>query len=149
MAEVLFYHLQRQPLEQVLPALLQKTLERGWKAVVETSGPERLASLDDLLWTFRDDSFLPHAAEKEAGEDEPIVLTEGAANPNGAPVRFLVDGAPVPADAASYERIVCLFDGNDHDALDHARGQWREVKAAGLPATYWQQDEAGRWQKRG
>lgn len=149
MAEVLFYHLQHQPLERVLPMLLVKTLERGWRAVVETSGPERLAVLDDVLWTYSDESFLPHAAEGEADAADPIVLTQGAANPNGAQVRFLVDGAGMPADAAAYERIVYLFDGHDDEALERARGTWREVKAAGHAATYWQQDEAGRWQKRG
>ena len=38
MTEILFYHLQHQPLERVLPTLLEKTLERGWRAVVQTSG---------------------------------------------------------------------------------------------------------------
>lgn len=149
MAEILFYHLQRQPLEAVLPTLLLRSLERGWRAVVQASSPERVRDLDEHLWTFAEESFLPHATDAEADlASEPVVLTVGEANPNGAQVRFLVDGAGLPVDAASYQRLVLLFDGNDEDALAAARRMWSEAKAAGHAATYWQQSEAGRWEKK-
>ena len=149
MTEILFYHLQRQPLEAVLPALLEKTLERGWRAVVPVSTQERATALDDHLWPYRDDAFLPHglAGEPDAAS-QPVVLTPGGGNPNDAAVRFLVDGAPLPEDLAPYDRVVLLFDGNDPDALDGARAQWRRAKSEGLAATYWQQDERGRWAKK-
>lgn len=149
MTEVLFYHLQRQPLEAVLPTLLEKSLERGWRVVVQASTGERVAALDDHLWTYSDESFLPHGTDREADAGaQPIVLTAEPGNPNGASVRFVVDGAPIPNDAGVYERIVLMFDGNDPDALDAARAQWRAVKASGHAATYWQQDERGRWAKK-
>ena len=69
-------------------------------------------------------------------------------NPNGANVRFLIDGAPVPADAEAYQRIVLLFNGEDEDAVAAARGAWSEAKAKGFEATYWQPDEQGRWAKK-
>ena len=107
MTEILFYHLERQPIERVLPALLEKSLERGWRVVVQAASEERLEALDAHLWTFRDESFLPHGTWRE-GEprEQPILLTVNDDNPNGAAVRFLIDGAPVPADADAYERIV-------------------------------------------
>ncbi len=149
MAEVLFYHLQRQPLEAVLPTLLEKSLERGWRAVVQAVSDERLSALDDHLWTFREESFLPHGTDREPhAEDQPVVLTTGTANPNGASIRFLVEGAEIPTDAASYQRMVILFDGTDPHALALARDQWRAVKAAGHDATYWQQDAGGRWERK-
>ena len=150
MAEILFYHLQGQSLEKVLPALLEKSLERGWRAVVQTSSEERLEALDAHLWTFRDDSFLPHGTwrEAQAGE-QPIVLTVNDDNPNGAQIRFLIEGAPVPTDAAAYQRIVLIFDGEDPDAVAAARARWSDAKAQGLDATYWQTDEDGRCQRKG
>ena len=149
MTEVLFYHLQRQPLEAVLPMLLEKSLERGWRAVVRATSDERLAALDDHLWTFSDESFLPHGTDREPdAAEQPVVLTLSERNPNGAAVLFLVEGAPVPDDASTYERLVLLFDGNDEDALAAAREQWKGVKAAGHDATYWQQDARGRWEKK-
>ena len=147
--EVHFYHLQREPLETALPKLLQKTLERGWRAVVQATSAERLAALDDHLWTFSDESFLPHATDREPdAAEQPVVLTLAETNPNAAAVRFLVEGAPVPGEAAEYQRLVVLFDGNDEEALAAARAEWKAVKAAGHDATYWQQDARGRWEKK-
>jgi DNA polymerase III subunit chi len=147
--EVHFYHLQQKPLEAVLPILLEKSLERGWRVVVQATSAERLAALDDHLWTFSDESFLPHATDQEPdAAEQPIVLTLGGGNPNEAAIRFLVEGAPVPAEVAGYERLVLLFDGNDEEALAAARVDWKSVKAAGHEATYWQQDARGRWERK-
>ena len=150
MTEILFYHLQGQSLERVLPALLEKSLERGWRVVVQTASDERVDALDAQLWTFREDSFLPHGTAREAqANEQPILLTINDDNPNGAEVRFLLDGAPVPADAAAYQRLVLIFDGEDVDAVEAARTRWGEAKAQGFDVTYWQTDEAGRWQRKG
>jgi DNA polymerase III subunit chi len=147
--EILFYHLQRQPLEKVLPALIEKSLERGWRVVVQASSEERAEALDAHLWTWRDDAFLPHGTWRESdAAEQPILITVSDDNPNGAVVRFLIEGAPVPADVAAYERIVLLFDGDDPDAVEAARVRWSEAKTMGIAATYWQPDENGRWQRK-
>ena len=149
MTEVLFYHLQRQPLEKVLPQLLEKSLERGWRVVVQASSDERVDALDAHLWTYRDDNFLAHGTYRE-GEAamQPVLLTVNDDNPNGANVRFLIDGAPVPLDAAVYQRIVLLFDGEDDEAVAAARARWTEAKTSGFEVTYWQAGENGRWEKK-
>jgi DNA polymerase III subunit chi len=149
MTEILFYHLLGQKLEGVLPGLLEKSLERGWKVIVQGASEERIEALDAHLWTYRDDGFLPHGTWREAdAAAQPVLLTPNEGNPNGANVRFLIDGAPVPADAEAYQRIVLLFNGEDEDAVAAARSAWSEVKAKGFEATYWQPDEQGRWAKK-
>ncbi|MGV7031881.1 DNA polymerase III subunit chi [Methylobacterium symbioticum] len=149
MTEILFYHMQRQPLERVLPNLVERSLERGWQAAIQAVSEERLQALDDGLWSYTDESFLPHGTDREpdAGS-QPVVLTLRDLNPNGASIRFLVEGADLPPDAADYARICILFDGTDQDALLRAREQWRQAKAAGHAVAYWQQDESGRWNKK-
>jgi DNA polymerase-3 subunit chi len=150
MTEVLFYHLKGQTPEQVLPTLLQKSLDRGWKVVVQASSEERVEALDAHLWTWRDDSFLPHGTWRDPeASQQPIVLTVSDHNPNGASVRFLVDGAILPQDAAAYERLVLLFDGEDPDARDAARVRWSEAKSAGFEVTYWRADDSGGWRREG
>jgi len=149
MTEYLFYHLTGQTPEQVLPALLQKSLERGWRVVVQASSDERVEALDAHLWTWRDDAFLPHGTWRDAeAAEQPIVLTVNEENPNGATVRFLVEGARISGSTMGYERIVMLFDGNDPDAVDTARTRWNEAKAAGVEVTYWKADENGRWRRQ-
>lgn len=148
MTEVHFYHLQRQPLEKALPLLLEKCLDRGWKCVVQAASNERVDALDALLWTYRDDSFLAHGTDRESEAAQmPVVLTTKDVNPNEASVRFLVDGATA-GGLAAYERAIYLFDGNDPDAVDAARDQWKEAQGEGFATIYWQQDANGSWQKK-
>ncbi|MEO1918979.1 MAG: DNA polymerase III subunit chi, partial [Paracoccaceae bacterium] len=89
MAEVLFYHLTQTPLERTLPELLEKSLQRGWRVLVKGGDADRLAFLDGVLWTYRDDSFLPHGVAGEGAEHQPIYLTVDDDEPNNADVLFL------------------------------------------------------------
>ena len=147
MTEILFYHLEREPLERVIPQLLEKTLERGWRAVVETGSSERAEVLDRLLWTYRDESFLPHAlAGGEFDAEQPILIAANDDNANGATVRFFVDRA-VPRSGEGYNRLVYIFSGHDPDAVQEARGAWRAL-SEGNELTYWQQEPNGRWVKK-
>src|ERR1700677_1907289 len=117
MTEVLFYHLQNMSLESVLPPLLEKSLERGWRVVVQSTSQERTDALDAHLWTYRDDSFLPHATWRVGdAQDQPIVLTAEQGNPNRANVRFLVDNAALPADSDAYQQLVLGFNRDDREA---------------------------------
>lgn len=148
MTEVLFYHLTESTLEEALPALLEKSLERGWRAGVQMRSEERRDALDAQLWTYRDDSFLAHGtdAEPHAGE-QPVLLTTGPGNANHAQVRFVVEGAE-PPDLSGYDRGVIMFDGHDEAQLAAARGHWTALKSAGHEVTYWQQGPDRRWQKK-
>lgn len=146
--EVLFYHLERVPLERVLPELLEKSLERGWRAVVQAGSEERLEALNTALWTYGEASFLPHGSAGDGNpERQPVWLTTGDENPNNANIRFLVDGAS-PGDLGGYARAVFLFDGRSEEAVTGARVHWKAMKEAGYEATYWQQSEAGKWEKK-
>jgi len=148
MADILFYHLTESTLEEALPGLLERSVDRGWRAVVQTGTEERRDALDQHLWVFRDDSFLAHATDREAyPTEQPILLTTGEGNQNAAQVRFLVDGAN-PPELSGYERAVFLFDGHDAAQLQAARGHWKTMKEAGHAVTYWQQTPDRRWERK-
>jgi DNA polymerase-3 subunit chi len=153
MTETLFYHLERRGLDEALPGLVEKTLERGWRALIRVDTAERADALDTRLWTFND-GFLPHA---QAGDGEaarqPVLITMEEGNPNHADVLFLVGGAPGPAwnseEAKAFTRIVLMFDGRDPGAVDTARASWKDAKAAGHEVTYWKESPTGKWEKQG
>ena len=149
MTEVLFYHLTESTLEEALPGLLERTLQRGWRAVVQAGSAERRDALDARLWTYRDESFLAHGCDHEPhAEFQPILLTDGTANPNAAEVRFLVDGASPPSDTGAYVGVVFMFDGHDEAQLEGARREWKIQKAAGHEVAYWQQTPDRRWARK-
>lgn len=145
--EVYFYHLENCTLEQVLPSLLERSLARGWRAAVQASSDERVEALNSLLWTYREDSFLPHGTASDGSPVlQPIFLTIEENNLNEAAVRFLVDGAKLD-DASPYDRVVYVFDGHDETAVAEARAAWKAAREKGYAVSYWQQDAGGRWQQ--
>ena len=148
MTDVLFYHLTESKLEDALPPLLDKSVERGWRVAIQTSDAARRDLLDAHLWTYREDSFLPHGTDEgEMPERQPVLLTTSSDNPNEASVRFFVDGAEASA-IETYQRIVFMFDGYDQAQLEGARAQWKKLKGEGHNLTYWQQTPEGRWEKK-
>ncbi len=147
-SEVWFYHLERTALEQALPELLEKTLGRGWRALVRCRTPERAADLDGALWTYRDDSFLPHGLEGEPGaERQPVLVSAGEGNPNAAQALFLIDDAE-PGPLEDYARTVVFIDGRDEAAVVAGRARWTSLKGAGAAVSYWKQKPEGGWEKR-
>jgi DNA polymerase-3 subunit chi len=153
LTETLFYHLERRTLDEVLPGLIEKTLERGWRALIRTESSERADAIDNLLWTYNEQTFLPHAQAGDGdAKRQPVLITVEDTNLNGANVLFLVGGtAPPQWDAAATKemtRIVLLFDGRDANALGRARGAWKDATAAGHDVTYWKETPAGKFEKQ-
>ena len=145
--EVWFYHLERASLEQVLPELLEKTLARGWRALIYSTDSDRLAALDTALWTYRDESFLPHGMVGEGADDrQPILLTTDGVNANAAQALFVLDQAPM--DISAYARCILIFDGRDDAALKRARGYWSGWKTQGKNLAYWKQGESRGWERQ-
>jgi DNA polymerase-3 subunit chi len=153
LTETLFYHLERRTLDDVLPGLIEKTLERGWRAVIRTESSERADAIDTLLWTYNEQTFLPHAQSGDGNpKRQPVLITVEEDNPNDANVLFLVGGASSPRwDVAATQeltRVVVMFDGRDADSLARARAAWTDAKAAGHDVTYWKESPSGKFEKQ-
>lgn len=152
MTEIAFYHLEKLPLERVLPKLLEKTLAADKRALVLTGSEGRAEALAGQLWTYEESSWLPHGTARDGSpEDQPVWLaaddTNPTSNPNGAQFLFLTDGATSDG-VGDFERCFELFDGGDADAVEAARGRWKTYKDEGHDLTYWRQDAGGRWEKK-
>jgi DNA polymerase-3 subunit chi len=146
--EVWFYHLERTSLDRALPELLEKTLAKGWRAVVRARDRDRIEHLDGWLWSYRDETFLPHGLVEEAhAARQPVLLTTGFETPpNGAQALFLIDDAD-PGALEPFERCIFLFDGQDEAAVGAARARWKALKGQGASISYWKQNERGGWEK--
>ena len=151
MIEISFYHLTVRTVESALQTLLERTHARGWRAVVQAASDTRLKKIDEYLWSWRRDSFLAHGTARDPDPaSQPIYLTcDDAENPNNADIRFFTEAtalAPVlESDAAPKSRAALLFNGMDAAELEDARAQWRELREAGYPLVYYQQNDDGKW----
>lgn len=143
--QVDFYHLTRLPLERALPQIAEKVLASGARLLIVSADAAQRAGLDQLLWTYADDSFLPHA-ELGAGDDtaQPILIASNVNAANGARHIALVDGE-WREDALDFERAFHFFDDN---AIVAARTAWKGLAERDqIERRYWKQNDAGRWEQ--
>lgn len=148
MAELWFYHLEQASVDDALPELLTKLMERGGRAVIASGEESRLSHLDSHLWTFREDSFLPHGRmDADQLEDHPIVLADAPTNPNSANMLFCLDGMD-PGDVTAWNRVVVMFEASDETSLARARALWAAQKKSQTEISYWRQNEMGRWERK-
>ena len=146
--EYWFYHLEASTLKGVLPDLLAKTLAKGWRALVRFPSGTDLSEWDDYLWTYQDQSFLPHGREDTGRADQqPILLANSAAEADGFDAVFLIDGADV-ADVSGTSRVMVMIDGRSQEAVQRARARWKSLSDMGANMSYWQQGERGGWEKK-
>jgi DNA polymerase-3 subunit chi len=148
--EIAFYHLSKARVDQALPILLERTLAKGWRAIVQTNNDAQVSKLNQDLWAYKPESFLPHGVKSDPDLNSlPIYLTASNDNPNASDVRFFIDGVEMQgvlqSVAAPKERAIFLFDGVNEDELKAARDQWRTLKDAGFSLVYYQQSEQGNW----
>ena len=145
--EYWFYHLEASTLEGVLPGLLEKTLAKGWRALVKLP-EDKLEQLDTFLWSFRDDAFLPHGRDDEPqAELQPILLSATTESAKSFDAVFLLDGASIE-DMDGVSRAMVMINGRSKDDVMRERGRWKSLKDSGETLSYYQQDERGRWEKK-
>ena len=147
MGNALFYHLTRSTAETLVPSLIAKSRQAGWRVELRGAEAARMARLDELLW--QGDGFLPHGlAGGPHDAMQPVLLTVAGQGTAGADCLIAIDGAGVdPAECATAQRVCIVFDGNDESALNVARSQWRTLTGAGVPAEYWS-EAGGHWEKK-
>jgi len=145
--EYWFYHLEASTIEGVLPGLLEKTRQKGWRALVKM--PEaQLKEMDDYLWTYKDDSFLPHGRDDEPMADQqPITLSSNAATAAGHDAVFLMGGAEI-SDMKGVERAMVMINGRSQEDVQRERGRWKTLKDTGATLSYYQQNDRGGWEKK-
>jgi DNA polymerase-3 subunit chi len=147
MTEIRFYHLERSNLDQVLPQLVGKAMQTGQRILIKAPDSKEVERLNEHLWTFDPNSFLPHGSAKDGNEtDQPVFITDNDENPNAASILFLTHDLECP-DLSLYQMVCEIFDGRNEQSLTSARTRWKAYKEAGHDLAYWQQGENG-WEKK-
>ncbi len=149
MPEFRFHHLERRRLDAALPDMLEAALAEKVRVVVQAPSAEARDALNERLWTYREDSFLPHGGPGDGDPaTQPVFLTETDDTPNGAALRVLLNPADAPRlrDTAC-ERVIVLFEARDEVAMAAARVAWKALRDAGAATSYWKEGDEGEWVK--
>lgn len=147
MPDIWFYHLEKTSLVQVLPDLLEKVVQKGWRAYVHGHDDDTIDSLNNQLWSYSAASFLAHGREgDDLASRQPVLLGTSGEIANRAEVYVSVAPVDFP-DVIGLQRYLLVFEGSDDAHLAWARGQWKRLKGEGADLAYWKQNPQGRWEK--
>jgi DNA polymerase-3 subunit chi len=140
-----FYQLSRDPAEDALALLAEKTLAAGERLLIVSAHEAQLARISEALWA-RKAGFLAHGmAGQDDQERQPILLSHMADPANGARFMAIADGQWRDAPAGVVRTLYLFDDG----ALKVARDCWRMLGAMeGLTRHFWRQEQ-GRWIEAG
>ncbi len=144
--QVDFYHLTQLPLERALPRIAERVVESGGRLLVVAGEAAQRTRLDQLLWTYAAESFLPHGQAGGNDDDrQPVLIAASAeAAANGARNVALADGV-WREEALGFDRAFHFF---DEERIGEARAAWKALAdRAGVERRYWKQNEAGRWEQ--
>lgn len=148
MAAVSFYHLIDQDINKAAARLLEKVIQAGQRAIVLCDNEAHCQTLNEYLWTFTPNAFLPHGTVKEENsEHQPIWITPKLENPNNSEIIVTLQ-YDQDIDLKSFKKCLDLFDGLNPNAVELARQRWKAYKNAGNELTYWQQNIEGQWVKQ-
>ena len=146
MTEINFYNITKSSVEKLLPRLLEKILEEGSSIAFLFKNIEVLQYMDDFLWTYKRESFIPHSTDDSMyNNSQPILLSLKDENINNADVLITIEGF-LTENINNYMKIIDIFDGNDKEIFEDALVRIEKIKNKGYKVSYWNQDDSG-WKK--
>jgi DNA polymerase-3 subunit chi len=134
MTRIDFYQLnpQRHHYDQVVCRLCQKAYDSKQLTLLLTQNQQQSQHLDHKLWTYSDDSFLPHDGEETEGLVTPILIHDDP-DPKGNRQLLINLSTSVPIYFAQFERVIELV---TEDNKSQAREHYSYYKERGYPLSH-------------
>ena len=108
--------------------IAKKAWATGNRVHIHTQSEEKAKSIDDLLWTFRDISFIPHELyDGTVSEETPVTIGFGNDYPEKSHVIINLDNG-IPDFVSNFDRIVEIV-GGDETNKQHARQRYKQYKS--------------------
>ena len=111
-------------------SIANKAWSQGNKVYIIVRDADEASRIDNLLWTFHDISFLPHATVENALDDTPILIGwPGSVTPHANVIINLTD--TIPDCITSFERIVEIVP-EDPALRDRGRKHYKAYRDMGF-----------------
>jgi DNA polymerase-3 subunit chi len=112
--------------------LADKAYRLGHRVFIHSASAEQSRQLDDMLWTFQQNSFVPHCLYRDAGEAPPPVLLGHDAEPDSGSEVLINLAGEVPLFFSRFERVAELVSQDDGVRRD-GRRRYSFYKERGYP----------------
>ncbi len=147
MTQIIFYSTAPLQVEKTLFALLEKSLEKGNKSLLLFKDKEKCLSINEQLWTYKQNSFLPHILEDDQiydNIDVPVYLSTKNENPFKAELLFSIDGF-LPDNIDHFERVIIIIDVNDKLLNEKYKNYYLDINKNFEDIVFYKSDDNGKW----
>ncbi len=147
MTQIIFYSTAPLQVEKTLFALLEKSLEKGNKSLLLFKDKEKCLSINEQLWTYKQNSFLPHISEDDEIYDDidvPVYLSTKNENPFKAELLFSIDGF-LPDNIDHFERVIIIIDVNDELLNEKYKNYYLDINKNFEDIVFYKSDDNGKW----
>ena len=110
--------------------LLEKAYHLGHRVFVHCDTEDDAHHLDELLWTYKEESFVPHNLQGEGPEPPPPIQISWGKEPRGFNNILLNLGQSIPPYFARFSRIMEIV-SNDEAAKEISRNHYKEYRTHG------------------
>ncbi len=147
MTQIIFYSTAPFQVEKTLFTLLEKSLEKGNKSLLLFKDKEKCLSINEQLWTYKQNSFLPHISEDDQIYDNidiPVYLSTKNENPFKAELLFSIDGF-LPDNIDHFERVIIIIDVNDELLNEKYKNYYLDINKNFEDIVFYKSDDNGKW----
>ena len=147
MTQIIFYSTAPLQVEKTLFALLEKSIEKGNKSLLLFKDKEKCSLINEQLWTYKQNSFLPHISEDEKIYDDidvPVYLSTKNENPFKAELLFSIDGF-LPDNIDHFERVIIIIDINDELLNEKYKNYYLDINKNFEDIVFYKSDDNGKW----
>ena len=133
MTSIEFIKLKRPERAPLLCDLAEEFYLAGQRVLVMVQDDNQGVTLDQFMWTWKKNAFVPHAFQSGAVEchDEPVVIAVAEQNPNGAGV--LLMGVPCSLDfMRHFQHVIDFAESYDEENLEKSRERFRSYREYGF-----------------
>tara|TARA_Y100000287_G_scaffold27260_2_gene19054 strand:+ start:206 stop:670 length:465 start_codon:yes stop_codon:yes gene_type:complete len=145
--QIIFYSTAPFQVEKTLFTLLEKSLEKGNKSLLLFKDKEKCLSINEQLWTYKQNSFLPHISEDDQIYDNidiPVYLSTKNENPFKAELLFSIDGF-LPDNIDHFERVIIIIDVNDELLNEKYKNYYLDINKNFEDIVFYKSDDNGKW----
>jgi DNA polymerase-3 subunit chi len=145
--QIIFYSTAPLQVEKTLFTLLEKSLEKGNKSLLLFKDKEKCLSINEQLWTYKQNSFLPHISEDDQIYDNidiPVYLSTKNENPFKAELLFSIDGF-LPDNIDHFERVIIIIDVNDEILNEKYKNYYLDINKNFEDIVFYKSDDNGKW----
>lgn len=99
--------------EKLACRLTEKVYHMGHSVYLHTESPSHASLMDDLLWTYKQGSFLPHALFEDSASNAPPILIGHETEPTAQTHLLINLSSQVPKFFSRFDRVAEVIDQND------------------------------------